>query len=195
MEILKKMFNAKKEIALTKEKKLGKNTYSNYDYFTPEQVKKLVDEVCFENKLLTMFRIENNYAYLTIYDIESEEKLEVSTPIEIPEIKATNGMQRIGGVITYAERYLKMTAFGIVDNNLDFDTTENTEKIAKNTNKIEPEKWLNEKDKQGNITPEWENIIKGIVDKKITSVADARKYYKIAKTTAEKIQELINQQK
>lgn len=194
MEILKKMFNAKKEIALTKEKKLGKNTYSNYDYFTPEQVKKLVDEVCFENKLLTMFRIENNYAYLTIYDIESEEKLEVSTPIEIPEIKATNGMQRIGGVITYAERYLKMTAFGIVDNNLDFDTTENTEKIAKNTNKIEPEKWLNEKDKQGNITPEWENIIKGIVDKKITSVADARKYYKIAKTTAEKIQELINQQ-
>ena len=33
--------------------------------------------------------------------------------------------------MTFTERYLKMTVFGIVDNTLDPDTTENTEKTAK----------------------------------------------------------------
>lgn len=33
--------------------------------------------------------------------------------------------------MTFTERYLKMTAFGIYDNSLDPDTTENTEKRVK----------------------------------------------------------------
>jgi hypothetical protein len=32
--------------------------------------------------------------------------------------------------MTYTERYLKMSAFWIIDNNLDFDTTENTKANA-----------------------------------------------------------------
>ena len=32
--------------------------------------------------------------------------------------------------MTYTERYLKMSLFWIIDNNLDFDTTENTKKNA-----------------------------------------------------------------
>lgn len=142
-EILLKMFKAKKEIAQTKIKKAGRNTYSNYDYFTPEQVKHLVDLACISQKLLTQFTIKNKTAYLIIFDIETLQKLTFSIPIEIPDIKATNIMQKIGGVVTYAERYLKMSAFGIVDNNLDFDTTENTKKTV-NSQQQENISWMTE---------------------------------------------------
>ena len=48
----------------------------------------------------------------------------------IPEIKATNVAQQLGGCSTYTERYMKQSMFGITDNQLDFDTTENTKKQA-----------------------------------------------------------------
>lgn len=128
--VYKKMFSAKKMIAETKIKKGGENTFSKYNYFTPEQINQLVNQACIENDLLTIFSIVDEVAWLEIIDIDSGEQISITCPIAIPEIKATNKMQQIGGVITYAERYLKMTAFGIVDNNLDFDTTENTKKTA-----------------------------------------------------------------
>ena len=60
------------------------------------------------------------------------------------------------------------------------------------TTKIEPEKWLNVLDKDKNFTPEWSNIIKAIQEKKISSVADVRKYYKVSKEVETKILEQLN---
>ena len=54
----------------------------------------------------------------------------------IPEIKATNIAQQLGGCVTYTERYLKMSLFGITDNQLDFDTTENTKKQTETATKV-----------------------------------------------------------
>ena len=70
------------------------------------------------------------YGRLTVYDLESGEKLTAEMATAIPEIKATNIAQQLGGCVTYTERYLKMSLFGITDNQLDFDTTENTKKQA-----------------------------------------------------------------
>lgn len=60
-----------------------------------------------------------------------------------------------------------------------------------NADKKEPEKWLNRTDKQGNVTPEWTNILKGISDAKITSVQDVRKYYKVSKATQTDLEEAL----
>jgi len=112
----------------------GKNTFSNYEYFTPSQIEFLVATACHNNKLLTSFDLIRNdlgvYGRLTIYDLESGEKLTTEMASAIPEIKATNIAQQLGGCVTYTERYLKMSLFGITDNQLDFDTTENTKKQA-----------------------------------------------------------------
>ena len=133
-ELLNKLAAAKAEIKATKLKKEGKNTYSNYEYFTPSQVEFLVSTACHNNKLLTSFDLIRNelgvYGRLTIYDLESGEKLTTEMASAIPEIKATNIAQQLGGCVTYTERYLKMSLFGITDNQLDFDTTENTKKQA-----------------------------------------------------------------
>ena len=143
-ELLNKLAAAKAEIKATKLKKEGKNTFSNYEYFTPSQIEFLVATACRNNKLLTSFDLIRNdlgvYGRLTIYDLESGEKLTAEMASAIPEIKATNVAQQLGGCSTYTERYMKQSMFGITDNQLDFDTTENTKKQAEpKTAKTAPE--------------------------------------------------------
>lgn len=145
--LLKKLAQAKLDISNTKISKEGTNDFSHYDYFTPEQVNKIVQKVCFENGLFTKFDLKRNerwvYGVLTVYDIDSEETISFEWATAIPEIKATNVAQQIWGCMTYTERYLKMTAFWITDNSLDFDTTENTKKT------------VNQKSESKDITKEW----------------------------------------
>ena len=133
-ELLNKLASAKAEIKATKLKKEGENTYSKYEYFTPSQIEFLVATACRNNKLLTSFDLIRNdlgvYGRLTIYDLESGEKMTTEMASAIPEIKATKIARQLGGCVTYTERYLKMSLFGITDNQLDFDTTENTKKQA-----------------------------------------------------------------
>ena len=141
--ILKKLAVAKKMISWTKITKEWKNSFSNYNYFTPEQVNWIVEKVCEELRLLTKFDLmRDEYGVewqLTVYDIDTEESLTFISATAIPEIKATNVAQQMWWCMTYTERYLKMTAFGIADNSLDFDTTENTKKVAEEKKDITKE--------------------------------------------------------
>jgi len=59
-------------------------------------------------------------------------------------------------------------------------------------NTEQPEKWLNIMDKEKNYTKEWINILEAIKDKKINSVSDVRKHYKVSKDVESKILELLN---
>lgn len=132
MTIYEKLGNAKQQIANTEMKKAGKNSFSNYEYFTPEQVSILVQKACDTCGLLTLFSLKRNeygeYWVLRVVDVETWDFIEVEWATAIPEIKATNVAQQIWGCMTYTERYLKMSLFWIVNNDLDFDTTENTKK-------------------------------------------------------------------
>jgi len=169
-ELLNKLAAAKAEIKATKLKKEGKNTYSNYEYFTPSQIEFLVAAACHNNKLLTSFDLIRNelgvYGRLTVYDLESGEKLTAEMATAIPEIKATNIAQQLGGCVTYTERYLKMSLFGITDNQLDFDTTENTKKQAET--------------KTATKAPEQPKIIdtKKVIFDYLANNAEALSYYK-----------------
>ena len=126
MKLIEKISAAKKEIKESKLKKEGTNKFSNYDYFTPSQIEFLVQQVCQSQKMLTKFDLIRDslgvFGVLTIFDTETEDKLEYTMASAIPEIKATNISQQLGGCMTYTERYLKTSAFGITDNNLDFDS-------------------------------------------------------------------------
>lgn len=111
-----------------------KNTFSNYSYFTPEQVCWIVEKACEEFWLFTKFDLIRDELWiewqLTVFDIDTEETMQFIWATAIPEIKATNVAQQIWWCMTFTERYLKMTAFWISDSSLDFDTTENTKKTV-----------------------------------------------------------------
>ena len=149
--VLKKLFLAKAMVSQMKNSKEWSNDFSKYNYFTPEQVNKIVQTVNDENWLFTAFNLKRNEYWvfwtLTVYDIESWESLEFEMASEIPEIKATNAAQQLGWCVTYTERYLKMSVYWIVDNSLDFDTTENTKARAQKKSEWEDLDWF-EKAKQ-----------------------------------------------
>ena len=134
LKVLKKMNDAIELIKNSNLTKRGRNTFSGYSYYTPEQVSELVIGACHKVKIFPKFDlIKGEHGIdgkLKIFDLESDEVLEYTMASAIPEIKATNVSQQLGGAMTYTKRYLYMNAFDIVDNNLDFDTTENTQKMV-----------------------------------------------------------------
>lgn len=147
-EIYKKIAEAKKLIRNTKVKKAGYNEFSKYDYFLPEQINEMVADVCEKTGLDTKFDLTRDkhgiYGTLQIIDIETGEKSEYMMATEIPIITATNAAQQSGGLMTFTHRYLKMAAFDISDNTLDFDTE--TKKKSKTEKK--------EYSESSNLTPD-----------------------------------------
>lgn len=182
--LLNKLQKAKAEIKATKLKKAGWNDYSKYSYFLPEQIEKLVHEACSKNSLFTKFDLIRNEfgetGKLTIYDMETGESLSYEMATAIPEIKATNVAQQLGGCVTYTERYLKMSAFGISENTLDFDTPQK-EKTK------EPTEWLNLTDKQGNATKQALALEKAIAEGQNFTLKGIRQKYKVSKQVQEQL--------
>jgi len=135
MKLIQKIAKAKSDIKESPVKKEGRNKFSNYDYFTPAQIEGLVNHVCKVNNILTKFDlIRDNlgvFGRLTIFDCDSDDVITYDMATAIPEIKATNIAQQLGGCVTYTERYLKMSAFGITDSNLDFDNHDNKKEEPK----------------------------------------------------------------
>ena len=105
-------------------------------------------------------------------------------PFQTMNGSGTNNLQNLGGGLTYLRRYAISAILGIAadeDNDGEGSTIEKKISAPKAPNVKEPEKWLNYKDKAGNITPEWKNLLQGISDGKVNTPADVRKVYKISK--------------
>jgi hypothetical protein len=150
MKTLQKINKAIEIIKSKNLKKKGRNTFSKYDYYTPDQVSELVIGACHEVKLLPKFDLVRNElgitGMLSVYDIENDaDPIVYQMASDIPSIKATNISQQLGGAMTYTKRYLLMNAFDITDNNLDFDTTENTKKAEKKVVPKDTRTIINEK--------------------------------------------------
>ena len=185
MKLIEKIAKCKAEIKESKLKKEGYNKFSNYNYFTPSQVEMLVNQVCNNNKLLTKFDlIRDNlgiFGKLTIYDLESLEKIEYIMASATPDIKAANISQQLGSAVTYTERYLKMSAFGIVNNNLDFDSKNESKNESKSADKVFDEKqWLSDV----NCDIICQRIIKGEKD----LFEKTKAFYKISKSNLERLE-------
>jgi hypothetical protein len=170
--LIRKLNEARMIIATTDKKKEGKNTFSNYNYFTPDQVKSLVDVACSKVGILPIFELKRNeigvYGTITLYDMESEETMTTQMASAIPDIKATNIAQQLGGAMTYTERYMKMALFGITDNNLDFDAQDNREKTP------DYAKMINNCKTQEELISVWTSIPHAVA-KTLTTLKDKKK--------------------
>lgn len=191
-QVLSKLAMARAFIKSHPVKKDGTNTYSNYDYFTPEIVGKMVNDACVETNIICLFDLLKDelgyYGKVTTTDLESGEQLVTIMRTEKPVIKATNETQQMGGMNTYTKRYSLMSLFDIEDNTIDFDSDANAKKTTENQTKEkqnnEPDKpWLNENSK------EFAGAVEKIKAGK-SSIKALREYFKISKAIEEK---LINQ--
>ena len=136
-KILQKLREVRSIIKDSDLKKAGRNEYSKFDYYTPEQVETLVDNACSKTNTIVLCNLKKDefglYQTLDFIDLETEEKLTFEMRTKFGTITATNATQQMGGTDTYSERYIKMKVFQIKDNNLDFDGQDNsnTEILAK----------------------------------------------------------------
>lgn len=116
-------------------KKSGNNKFANYTYYELADFLPTIINLCVEQKLFTSVRFDDVFAYLEIINIEkTEEKVTYTSPMRELELKGCNKIQALGGIETYSRRYLYMSAFDIVENDM-FDGAkpeeEKTKKITK----------------------------------------------------------------
>lgn len=126
LNVYQRLFLAKKHIATQTTKKSGKNDFSKYEYFKPEQVDALVLSACEAAQLDFHFDLKEDsmgvYGEIRIVNIDNpSEVIHYTQRSAIPEIKATNRTQQYGGAMTYTRRYMLQNIFCIADNRLDFD--------------------------------------------------------------------------
>jgi len=167
-QILLKLKKARNTIKNSDLKKTGRNEYSKFDYYTPEQVERLVDNACEETNTIVLCNLKGDenglFQTLDFIDLESEEKISFEMRTKHGSITATNETQQMGGTDTYSERYIKMKVFQIKDNNLELDIAKQEDsKIAK---------------------------VKGEVSK-ITDIKELRGYYEKNKGLGKEASELI----
>jgi hypothetical protein len=125
---------------------------------------------------------------------ESGQFLASKFPFQNMNGSGTNNLQNLGGGLTYLRRYALTAILGIAadeDNDGEGSTLSKPETKSNEPKANEPEKWLNRTNKAGEITPEWTNLMKGISDGKVNTLADVRKVYKVSKSVAVEVEEAL----
>lgn len=121
-------------------KKSGKNKFAGYTYYELSDITPVLIELNNKYGLFTSFSYTRELATLTIINIDKpDEKIEYTSPMEELELKGCNKIQALGGSETYSRRYLYMSAYDIIENDM-FDATiseeDDTEECIKLTTEM-----------------------------------------------------------
>ena len=152
--IYERLNDARKFVQNQAPQKNGRNSHSNYDYFTPEQVEQIVQQACETVECMCLCNLKADafgyFQTLKFFSIKDPEAvIECELRTKHGEITATNATQQMGGVDTYSERYVKMKFFGIKDNHNDPDAQDHTGKAKEQKEEKPPvEVWFNPKDEK-----------------------------------------------
>lgn len=126
-----KIQNVKEKLLKENIKKSGKNKFAGYTYYELADFIPFIIKFCNEEGLFTAISFDNEIAKLTIINTENtEEKVEYTSPMRNLELKGCNEIQGLGGVETYSRRYLYMSAFDIIENDM-FDAVVSEKKNDK----------------------------------------------------------------
>lgn len=136
LNIYEKITNIKSEFLKANVKKSGKNKFANYTYYELADITPVLIELCKQYKIFTKFSYTKDEATLEIVNIENPtEREKYTSPMEELELKGCNKIQALGGSETYSRRYLYMSAFDIIENDM-FDAVVSEEKEPSNRAKL-----------------------------------------------------------
>jgi hypothetical protein len=136
MSVYKKLQGARHELSKANIKKTGHNTYAGWKYYELGDFIPTIHKL-FDAAGLCGVVTFGEVATLTIYDADSEGKIEFSTPIVYAENSKGQPIQVLGSTHTYLRRYLWLMAMEIVE----ADTVDSEEQEVKSEPvKITPKK-------------------------------------------------------
>lgn len=99
-------------------KKSGVNSYAGFKYYELSDFLPELNKLCDKYEVCNCISFTNEFATLVIYDCESEQTLTFTSPMRELDLKGCNKIQGLGGVETYSRRYLYLTAYEIVEDDL-----------------------------------------------------------------------------
>ena len=140
MNIYEKIQLVKEEFIKRGIKKSGLNKFAGYHYYELADITPAIIELCNKHKLFTRISFDKELATLEIVNSENvEERVIYTSPMEELELKGANRIQALGGTETYQRRYLYMSAFDIIENDM-FDAGAGEEKLVKSASKSQLDK-------------------------------------------------------
>jgi len=110
--LIKKIIDLRKEFHAEALKKGGKNSY--YSYFELEDFIPKALALCETHGVLPIVSYGIEMAKMTIYDSETAETIEITSPMSSCSLKGCFPVQNLGSVETYLRRYLWLTFLEIV---------------------------------------------------------------------------------
>ena len=119
ISIWKKIQVVKARLLQANLKKSGENKFSGFKYYELSDFTPTIIQLCNQVGLFTKFTFNNDEAKLIIINCDKPDQVEEYTsPMRELQLKGCNDIQALGGVETYSRRYLYMSAFDIVENDM-----------------------------------------------------------------------------
>lgn len=113
--IYRKLQEARVKLKDENIKKSGKNTFTKVNYHTLQDILPPITKVCNDVGITPRITFTNEMATLTIYDWDSDQTIEFTSPMVNQKDSKMNEIQILGSLETYQRRYLLIGAFSIVE--------------------------------------------------------------------------------
>lgn len=140
MSILKKLFEAKKEIgAITKD---AKNPFFKSNYFDINSLLREIEPILEKNELILLQPIEDGKVKTIIFSIDEDgSKDNVFSEMQLPNIQDP---QKLGSAITYYRRYTLQSLLGLQSEDDDGNKASRSINLKKPSDKLKECKTLTE---------------------------------------------------
>lgn len=133
--IHQKMKSIKKELQGREIKKSGKNTFQGFKYHELSDIVPHIIELNERYGVDETIQITPELCRLELTDVEDGTSKVVTVPYVAAEMtQKTDPIQRLGATVTYIRRYLYLTAYSIVENDI-VDSMEQVTRETKATSK------------------------------------------------------------
>jgi hypothetical protein len=134
-----KLMEARLRLQKEKLEKSGNNKFAGYKYFELGDFLPTVQNIFAGVGLCGVVSYTQELATLTIYDLESEGSIVITSPMGSAALKGCHEVQNVGAVETYQRRYLWVTAMEIVEHDvLDAVTGTDTGNAVKKPEAVTP---------------------------------------------------------
>jgi len=124
LSIAERIIAIQNEIRVNKD---GHNTFSNYDYFRPDEILQALNPLLKKYNVYIKFDLEEKSertytAKTTVKNAEGTAEEIYIFDINKALVKGANEAQNSGATMTYAKRYSLMNIFNIAEDSSDFDS-------------------------------------------------------------------------
>jgi len=129
--------NIRQKLVELNPKQTGSNKFQNFEYYQLADFLPFVIKLANAHNLSYQETFGKEEASLTLIDTNSGSSVTFSIPIDYSVLKGGSPMQSIGASVTYARRYLWVSALGLTDHdlldqmNLDQPITQQTKNTTK----------------------------------------------------------------